>query len=77
MIKYFAKKYVISLVNDLLNDYKDDIEKAKLTLELWVKRIDKILNTLRSMLNKLDDNKITDEEVEQVTNKITSTIKEW
>ena len=77
MIKYFAKKYVISLVNDLLNDYKDNIEKAKLTLELWVKRIDKILNTLRSMLNKLDDNKITDEEVEQVTNEITSTIKEW
>ena len=56
---------------------KDDIEKAKLTLELWVKRIDKILNTLRSMLNKLDDNKITDEEVEQVTNEITSAIKEW
>lgn len=77
MIKYFAKKYVIGLVNDLLNDYKDNIEKAKLTLELWVKRIDKILNTLRSMLNKLDDNKITDEEVEQVTNEITSTIKEW
>ena len=77
MIKYFAKKYVIGLVNDLLNDYKDDIEKAKLTLELWVKRIDKILNTLRSMLNKLDDNKITDEEVEQVTNEITSAIKEW
>ena len=77
MIKYFAKKYVVGLVNDLLDDYKSNIEKAKLTLELWVKRIDKILNTLRSMLNKLDDNKITDEEVEEITTEITSTIKEW
>lgn len=77
MIKWFAKKYVIGLLNDLLSEYKNDIDKAKDTLNLWIGRIDKVLFTLRSMLEKLDDNKVTDDEVEQITSDITTAIKEW
>lgn len=77
MIKWFAKKYVIGLLNDLLSEYKNDIDKAKDMLNLWINRIDKVLFTLRSMLNKLDDNKVTDEEVEQITSDITTAIKAW
>lgn len=77
MIKWFAQKYLISLVNDLLEEYKEDIDRAKDILKVWIARIDKILYTLRSLLKKLEDNQITDEEVEEVTKEITTCIKEW
>lgn len=77
MIKFFAKKYLIGLVNDLLEEYKEDIGHAKDILNIWISRIDKILFTLRSLLSKIEDNQITDEEVEQTTTEITKLIKEW
>ena len=77
MIKFFAKKYVIGIVNDLLVEHKENVDKMKDTLKVWISRIDKVLFALRSMLTKLDDNQITDEEVEKTIEEITTTIKEW
>lgn len=77
MIKFFAKKYVIGIVNDLLVGHKENVDKVKDTLNTWISRIDKVLFALRSMLTKLDDNQITDEEVEKTIEEITTTIKEW
>jgi len=77
MIKFFAKKYVIGIVNDLLIEHKENVDKMKDTLNVWISRIDKVLFALRSMLTKLDDNQITDEEVEKSIEEITTTIKEW
>ena len=77
MLKWIIKKYLIGFVNDLLEDYVENVDKAKSTLNLWINRIDKILYTLKSMLSKLDDNQITDEEIQQSIDEITSCIKEW
>lgn len=77
MIKFFAKKYAIGIVNDLLVEHKENVDKVKETLNVWVSRIDKVLFALRSMLAKLADDKITDEEVEKTIEDITTTIKEW
>lgn len=77
MIKFFAKRYVIGIVNDLLVEHKENVDKVKETLNIWISRIDKVLFALRSMLTKLDDNQITDEEVEKTIEEITTTIKEW
>jgi hypothetical protein len=77
MIKWIIKKYLVGFVNDLLEDYKEDVDICKDTLNLWIKRIDKVLFTLRSMLSKLDDNKISDDEIQQSVEEITTCIKEW
>jgi hypothetical protein len=77
MIKWIIKKYLVGCVNDLLEDYKENVDICKDTLNLWIKRIDKVLFTLRSMLSKLDDNKISDDEIQQSVEEITTCIKEW
>lgn len=77
MIKWIVKKYVISLANNLLKDYQNDIDKVKDILNLWIGRVDKILYTLRSMLSKLDDNQLSDDEVEKTIEEITTMIKQW
>ena len=77
MIKWIIKKYLVGFVNDLLEDYKENVDICKDMLNLWIKRIDKVLFTLRSMLSKLDDNKISDDEIQQSVEEITTCIKEW
>lgn len=77
MIKWIVKKYVIGLINNLLKEYQDDVDKVKDLLNLWIARVDKILYALRSMLSKLDDNQLSDDEVEKTIDELTTAIKEW
>jgi hypothetical protein len=77
MIKWIVKKYAIGLINNLLEDYHDDVDKVKDLLNLWIARVDKILYTLRSMLSKLDDNQLSDDEVEKTIDELTTAIKQW
>ncbi len=77
MIKWIVKKYVIGLINNLLKEYQDDVDKVKDLLNLWIVRVDKILYALRSMLSKLDDNQLSDDEVEKTIDELTTAIKEW
>ena len=64
-------------VNNLLEEYQDAVDRVKDTLNLWIARIDKILYALRSMLSKLDDNQLSDDEVEKTIDELTTAIKEW
>ena len=77
MVKFVIKRYVISKVNGLLEEYKDNVSKVKDTLQKWISRIDKILFTLRSLLSKLGDNQIDSEEIDQTVAEIEQVIKEW
>ena len=77
MFKWFVKKIVCGQVNDLLDEYKDNVSKVKETLQKWISRIDKILFTLRSLLSKLGDNQIDSEEIDQTVAEIEQVIKEW
>ena len=77
MFKWFVKKIVCGQVNDLLDEYKDNVSKVKDTLQKWISRIDKILFTLRSLLSKLGDNQIDSEEIDQTVAEIEQVIKEW
>lgn len=77
MLKFVIKRYVISKVNCLLDEYKDNVSKVKDTLQKWISRIDKILFTLRSLLSKLEDNQIDSEEIDQTVAEIEQVIKEW
>lgn len=46
-------------------------------MKVWIARLDKILFAFRSLLDKLDDNKIDAEEIDQTMTEITQVIKEW
>lgn len=38
-----GKKYVVSAVNELLKEHKDDVSKISSTINVWVDRLQKIV----------------------------------
>ena len=76
-MKWIVKKVIVSKVNSLLDAYKGNVEKAKDTLKVWIDRLDKIITAFKSLLKKLDDNKIDSEEIDQTVAEIEEVIKSW
>ena len=77
MIKWIVQKVIVGKINDLLDQYKDDVSKVRETLKVWIARLDKILFAFRSLLEKLEDNKIDSEEIDQTVAEVEIVIKEW
>ena len=77
IIKKIAKKYVIGKVNDLLDANKSKIETTKEVVAKWIRRIERILVCLKSILVTLDDNKIETNEIQANVAEITEVVKEW
>lgn len=77
MFTWFVKKVVCGKVNDLLAQYKDDVESVKSTINIWIVRIKAILQCLENMLKKLDDNELSPDEVKDINEQIKTLIKEW
>lgn len=77
MLKWFVKRFLLSHINNLLERHEDDVSGVKETLKLWIARLDKILFLTRSMLDKLEDNIIDSDELEQTTHEIEEVIKAW
>lgn len=77
MLRWIAKKFIIGRINDLLEEYKDNIGKVKSTLLLWTERLEKVLACLKKALTKLDDNKLDEDELKEAVDDVTSLVKEW
>ena len=77
IVMKLAKKYVLGAVNDLLKEYKEDVNKVTTTLNLWIERLEKIANLLRRIGARVDDGKIDDEEIEVSVDEISDVIKGW
>lgn len=60
LIIYLGKKYVISALNDLLEKYKDNVTEIAGTLELWIKRLQIVIEELKTILSRVSDGKIED-----------------
>lgn len=77
MWKWIVQKVIVGKINDLLDQYKDDVSKVRDTLKVWIARLDKILFAFRSLLEKLEDNKIDAEEIDQTVAEVEQVIAEW
>lgn len=77
LIVYFAKKYVISALNDLLEKYKDNVAEISGTLELWIKRLQVIVEELKTILSRVSDGKIDSDEIEESVKEIEQIVKDW
>jgi len=77
MIKWAIKRYVISKVNSLLDEYKNNVDKVKDTLQTWIARLEKILACFKSTLAKLDDGKIDSDEIDQTVAEVEEVVKSW
>ncbi len=77
MVKWFAKKYILGKVNDLLEVNQTNVVKVKNTIDTWVGRLQKILDCLKNILSKLDDNKLDSEEIDDSVAEIQKVVKQW
>ena len=77
LIIYLGKKYVISGINDLLEKYKGNVTEISGTLELWIKRLQIVIEELKTILSRVSDGKIEDEEVKDSVKEIEKIVKEW
>ena len=70
IIRYFAKKYVASIITDMLKQ-----TAQKIDLETWKTKIKNVLQFCQFLLEKLDDNAITNDEIAEITEKAKNLVK--
>ena len=70
IIRYFAKKYVAAIVTDMLKQ-----TAQKIDLETWKTKIKNVLQFCQFLLEKLDDNAITNDEIVEIAEKAKKLIK--
>ena len=51
--------------------------KVKNTIDTWVGRLQKVLDCLKNILSKLDDNKLDSEEIDDSVAEIQKVVKSW
>lgn len=71
------RKFILKSLNKLLDEHKDNVGKARGTVNLWLSRADSIMNCLKGLSQKLEDNKLTDEELEDAVQEIENLVKSW
>ena len=77
LIKKVVKKFVIGKINDLLKKYKDDVATVREILSRWIGRTQKILDCLKSLSKKIEDNELDENELKETTEEIIVVVKEW
>ena len=77
LIIYFAKKYVVSALNDVLEKYKDNVSMICEIISTWIRRLQIVVEELKMILARVSDGKIEDEEVLKSKEEIEAIIRDW
>lgn len=77
MFLFFVKKIILKKLNNLIKEYQSDVDKVRDILDLWIGRIERLLNYLKSLMNKIDDGVIDDGEMESAIEDAKDLVKEW
>ena len=64
LVKWGVKKWLVGVVNTALVTYKDKIDKARAFIAVAISKVEAVTAFLRSLDDKLADNKVTDEEAD-------------
>lgn len=78
MIKWFVKKYLKSILNDLLEkaQSKTDLAKLAATIKAYVWKLEQLIAFLKSLTDKVADAELTDDEIDALENEGTTLIKD-
>ena len=66
LVNWGVKKYVVGIVNDVLDAKRESVAKARAVLARYLIKADALLSFLKSLDEKLADNKVTDEEADDI-----------
>ena len=64
-------------INNLLSKYETNILTVRNTLTSWITKLELIITIFKRTLTRLEDNNLTDEEIDDTISDIEKTIKEW
>lgn len=64
-------------INNLLSKYETNILTVRNTLTSWITKLELIITIFKRTLTRIEDNKLTDEEIDDTISDIEKTIKEW
>lgn len=71
------RKFILKKVNEILKEKKTSVESCKRTVDLWQSRVQLILDSVKSLSQKLDDGQIDDKEIEAFVDELKQTIESW
>ena len=77
MIKYSIRKWILKQINNLLSKYETNILIVRNTLTSWIAKLELLITIFKRTLTRIEDNKLTDEEIDDTISDIEKTIKEW
>lgn len=76
-MKKIIKWWICRQVNEILEVNSTNVTKTKNTLDTWIGRLSRILDCLKSILAKLDDNKLDSQEIDDSVADIEKVVKQW
>ena len=77
MIKYIIRKWILKQINNLLSKFETNILTVRNTLTSWITKLELLITIFKRTLTRIEDNKLTDEEIDDTISDIEKTIKEW
>ena len=77
MTSCIMRKFILKQVNKLLDEYKDNVGKARGNVNLWLSRAKCVVTCLESLSSKLADSKLDDTEIEEAVAEIQKLIESW
>lgn len=77
LVMWLAKKYVVSAINDVLEKYKDNVAAISQAMNVWIERLNKIINQLKAINDRVADGKIDDDEISSSIDEIEKLVKEF
>ena len=75
--EWFVKTIIISKVNKLLGNYSGNVDKVRDIMKKWIARLQKVLECCQKLLAKLDDGKLSVDEMAEAAEDISTVVKEW
>lgn len=77
MLKYIVRKFLMSKLNALLEKYQEDVLTVRNRLTSMITQLELVITAFKRVLVRLDDGKLTDEEVDETIADVDRIIKEW
>lgn len=71
------RKFILKKVNEILKEKKTNVESCKKIVDLWQSRVQLVLDSVKSLSQKLDDGQIDDKEIESFVDELKQTIESW
>lgn len=66
LVIWLVKKYALSAIKDTVSANKDNVAKYATAAQVWLNRLNWITGFLNSLVDRLKDGELTDEEAEAV-----------